>query len=197
MNVNAPTCLEEYVTMLSLGATALMMRAQCLVHEEDVEKIVRDVIATPAAEQDAEAVLHSLGEVANSLRDTSRRWGAVLKVQLAIAVAEQTFLLAVLASEYDPRYTVVYTVGSTPTFKLWPLALTFKAIGQLNKSLDDIPHKLVRARVFSLSHRAAFNDDYQKLGMHLNIAGLAVSTSRITAAVVAIVVRMFAFCSQL
>ena len=186
INVNAETALQQYATMMSLGATVLMMRAQCFVHDEEVEKIVRDVISTPAEEQDVEAMLRSLGEVANSLRDTSRRWGSVLKVQLATAVVEQAFLLTVLTSEIDQGF---FNVGACPTFTLWPLILTFKAIGQLNDSLGTVPHRIVRGRVFSLSDRAAFNDDCQKLGMHLNIMGCAIKSSRIKAASVAIVVR--------
>ena len=100
--------------------------------------------------------------------------------------AEQAFLLAILASEENNG---VYSVASSPSFTLWPLALTFKAIGQLNHSLDAVPRRIVRGRVFDLSSRTAFAEDYRKLGMHLNIAGWAIKTSRITAALVAIVVR--------
>ena len=112
--------MQGLATMMSLGATALLMRAQCLVHEEAVDKIIRDLLATPAAEQDAEAVLRSLRDEADALRASSRRWSPVLKVQLAICVAEQTFLLATLASH---GFETTFNVVQCPVFSLWPLCV--------------------------------------------------------------------------
>ena len=52
-----------------------------------------------------------------------------------------------------------------------------------------MPHKVVRGAVFTLADRTAFIEDYQRLGMHLNIWGWEVTTTRITVALVALVVR--------
>ena len=52
-----------------------------------------------------------------------------------------------------------------------------------------MPHKVVRGAVFTLADRTAFIEDYQRLGMHLNIWGWEITTPRITAALVALVVR--------
>jgi len=110
--------MQGLATMMSLGATALLMRAQCLVHEEAVDKTIRDLLATPAAEQDAEAVLRSLRDEADALRASSRRWSPVLKVQLVITVAEQTFLLATLISH---GRNTIYDVFLSSGYSLWPL----------------------------------------------------------------------------
>ena len=59
-----------------------------------------------------------------------------------------------------------------------------------------MPHKVVRGAVFTLESRAAFIEDYQRLGMHLNIWGWEVTTTRITAALVALVVRKSALCRR-
>ena len=112
--------MQGLATMMSLGATALLMRAQCLVHEEAVDKIIRDLLATPAAEQDAEAVLRSLRDEADALRASSRRWSPVMKVQLVITVAEQAFLLATLISHGG---NTIYDVVYCPAFSLWPLCV--------------------------------------------------------------------------
>ena len=52
-----------------------------------------------------------------------------------------------------------------------------------------MPHKVVRGAIFALTDRTAFIEDYQRLGMHLNIWGWEITTPRITAALVALVVR--------
>ena len=52
-----------------------------------------------------------------------------------------------------------------------------------------MPHKVVRGAVFTLADRTAFIEDYHRLGMHLNIWGWEVTTTRITVALVALVVR--------
>ena len=106
---------------------------------------MRDLIATPAAEQDPNVVFESLGATADIMRETSRRWSSVLKVQIALFFVS-SFDFAAETRQHWPTTTP----QQYATFIMWPLALSFRAIIQLNGFLAEVPHRLVRHRVFGI-----------------------------------------------
>ena len=150
------------MTTMSLGATTLMLRAQCLAHEERVDTAVEEMIAQPAAEQVPALLLEALGNEADALRESSRRWSGVLKVQIAIGVVGELIML-LQQSVPDPAgpgrdwMSLNFTVVCTVVLIMWPLVMSFRPIVQLNTLLADVPARLVRCRVFELSECVNFS----------------------------------------
>jgi hypothetical protein len=174
---------------VSLSAAVVMLWAESIVVEEKADSIVEDVKVQPETERDVAQVLVSFGEVRNLLLQAGREWTPILLVQIALFCCVIVWAISVLiemsADPYFNKEAVwseqVY-IASTAAPLLWPLVLSFLAIVRVNSVLAAVPRRITTEFLFSPAERCFFAGDYERLGLHMHVLGVRLTSHRLISA---------------
>jgi hypothetical protein len=178
--------LEYVVPASSLGAAALLLRAECADFKEQAERGLLE------SEGNHAGTLRAFNQLSVQIDGASKCWETTLAVQLCLFVAN---LANLVGWNLDPSAPAdVWFVVSYSSFSLWPLILSVESIATFNQDLIEIPKRLTKDAGggggiedqkyrFNTRDRCDFLDDYARLDVGLKIFGVKI-TRRLLAGVV-------------
>eukprot|EP01043_Picozoa_sp_COSAG02_P084079 COSAG02_NODE_21975_length_768_cov_0.588939_2_plen_200_part_01 len=189
--------LYNCVPELSIAASALMLRADGIAHEETARNLLESVAAKPANEQNLDEFVAHFGVIKQHLKASSAEWSRVLVLQASQFVVGATGLALVMAGgwkcsnadeEGSNAASSIDVVASSDAVglvtMLWPLCLSVMRIVQTNNALDGIPREVTSQFLFTSTERCAFASDFERLRLQLEVMGVGLTTKRLAAVMV-------------
>lgn len=193
------SCVPE----LSIAASALMLRADGIAHEETARNILDSVAAQPVEERNLDQFVAHFGVIQKHLKDSSREWSRVLALQALQFVVGASGLALGMVGGWDCERShiegLIWTdvelesaAAANLVAMLWPLCLSVISIVQTNSALDEIPRQVTSQFLFSSVERCAFASDFERLRLHLEVMGVGLTTNRLVPVMVSISVTLLA-----
>ena len=156
---------EYIVPVTTLGATMLVIQAQCQNHTDRLQRQVIDSTA------DAATTLQMLLVEEQKIDSTSKEWQLVLVLEALIFLF---VLLNQVAWTLDPSSQFNWPLACCfAGFSFWPLALSVYGVVEFNHFVDSIPAKLTRGKRFG-SERGDFIADLERLKLGIKVYGVRI-----------------------
>ena len=156
---------EYIVPVTTLGATMLVIQAQCQNHTDRLQRQVIDSTA------DAATTLQILLVEEQKIGSTSKEWQLVLVLEALIFL----FMLSnQVAWTLDPSSQFNWLLARCfAGFSFWPLALSVYGVVEFNHFVDSIPAQLTRGKRFGLE-RGDFIADLERLKLGIKVYGVRI-----------------------
>ena len=171
----AATIVLGLLSVFSLGCTAVMLWAECVVIHEQSEEILQSLLALPVADRDVDNAVQAFSKLREVVAEVSNQWSQVLLVQMLLFVT-----LCISVGFGGAGGGVAYFAGIGAASIVWPVALSFGAVVRINSRLDAVPARLTTCLILTSVERSAFADDYKRLELRLKVMGLQLTTERLT-----------------